>query len=125
MTHHDNFSVRDIELLKVGRHLRLNEQVKCIVGRNEQDNTKIEELRQKGDILLAPAEIPGPAVLIPALEPGSTLRTELLMRAASICARYSDAPAGTAVELNVLQHEQSTRISALPCASRLTEEMII
>ena len=103
MTHHANFSVRDIELLKVGRHLRLAEQVKCIVGRNEQENTAIEELRRPEDILLAPAEIPGPAVLIPALEPGSTLSTELLMLAASVCTRYSDADARTTIEINVYQ----------------------
>ncbi len=117
--------MRDIELLKVGRHVRLSEKVKCIVGRNELENNKIEELRRPGDILIAPEEIPGPAVLIPALESGSPLSPELLMLAASICARYSDAPAGTAVEINVLQNEKSDKISALPCAPGLTEELII
>jgi len=125
MQHKENFSVRDIELLKVGRHVRLNEQVKCIVGRNEQENIKIEELHRPGDILIAPEEIPGPAVLIPALESGSLLSPELLMLAASICARYSDAPAGTAVELNISRNEKSDKLSALPCAPGLTEELII
>jgi tRNA-uridine 2-sulfurtransferase len=125
MQQNENFSVRDIELLKVGRHLRLSEQVKCIVGRNEQENEKIENLRGQRDIFLAPEEIPGPAVLIPAREGGSSLSRELLMLAASICARYSDAAAGTAVEINVLQNEKSDKIFALPCAPELTEKLII
>jgi tRNA U34 2-thiouridine synthase MnmA/TrmU len=125
MQHHKNFSVRDIELLKVGRHLWLSEQVKCIVGRNEAENIKIEELRRPEDILIAPEEIPGPAVLIPGQEGGSFLSREQLMLAASICARYSDAPAGTAVELNVSRSGQTERISALPCAPEFTEELII
>jgi tRNA U34 2-thiouridine synthase MnmA/TrmU len=125
MQQNENFSVRDIELLKVGRHVRLSEKIKCIVGRNELENNKIEELRRPEDILIAPEEIPGPAVLIPALESGSLLSPELIMLAASICARYSDATAGTAVEINILQNEKSDKISALPCAPGLTEELII
>lgn len=34
-----------LELLKYGRHFRLNEEIKLIIGRYEAENTKLEELR--------------------------------------------------------------------------------
>ena len=125
MTQHANFSVIDIELLKVGRHLRLAEQVKCIVGRNELDNSRIEELRQKGDTLLKTEEMAGPVVLIPAGSAETSLNKELLFRAASICARYSAAPHGTMVEVSVYQDEKSTKITTAGCSDDETAQIII
>ena len=122
MHHQRDFSVRDIELLKVGRHFRLHEHTKCIVGRNEQENNRIEELQQRGDIFITSEDIPGPAVLIPA--PAVNDR-ELLMLAASICVRYSDAPAGAASEVTVNQDGVIEMISIAACSEQITEKLII
>jgi tRNA U34 2-thiouridine synthase MnmA/TrmU len=124
MTHKVNFSINDIELLKVGRHLRLSEQVKCIVGRNEQDNNKIEELRQKQDVLLTTEEVAGPVVLINCSSE-DVLSKELLLRAASICVRYSDAPNGALVEVSVYQNGESTKIATAGCSDDETARIII
>ncbi len=35
---HDNFEVEDIDLLKFGRHFRLPDGAKLVVGRNQEDN---------------------------------------------------------------------------------------
>lgn len=41
----DEFDVDDIEVLKFGRHFRLPDGAKLIVGRNEDDNSFIESLK--------------------------------------------------------------------------------
>jgi predicted ribosome quality control (RQC) complex YloA/Tae2 family protein len=102
----------------------LDKQVKCIVGRNEQDNNKIEELRQKGDTLLKTEEVAGPVVLI-TCSSDNVLTRELQLRAASICARYSDAPQGTMVEVSVYQNGESTKITTSGCSYDETARIII
>lgn len=43
-TKHDTFTVEDIDLLKHGRHLRLKEGAKLVIGRNEADNEALNSL---------------------------------------------------------------------------------
>lgn len=82
---HGEDSLREIKLLKIGRHFRLGSGKKVIVGRNEYENKIIKNLATASDILLQPLEIAGPTVII--LKPESD---EDLITAAGICARYSD-----------------------------------
>ena len=42
---HDNFSVEDIELLKFGRHFRLTDGAKLIVGRSQEDNASLKKIK--------------------------------------------------------------------------------
>jgi len=50
---------RSIEFLKTGRHLRLNDNVKLIIGRNNAENDIISELAQN-EIVLQAKSFPGP-----------------------------------------------------------------
>jgi tRNA U34 2-thiouridine synthase MnmA/TrmU len=77
---------REIELLKVGRHFRVDPHVKLIVGRNRQENQLIETLSGEGDILLKTLSVPGPTVLIQ-----GELKEEVETLAASMTVSYSDA----------------------------------
>jgi tRNA-specific 2-thiouridylase len=56
---HNQLSFQDINLLKYGRHLRLDETTKLIIGRDEKDNDHILENAQ-GYVFLMNEEIPGP-----------------------------------------------------------------
>jgi len=85
--HQPDFRVRDIELLKYGRHFRLGDAVKAIVGRKHSDNEAIRRLAEDNDTQLHTADFPGPTVLIP--YGGDDLACR---RAASLCLLYSDAP---------------------------------
>ncbi|MDO9528398.1 MAG: tRNA 4-thiouridine(8) synthase ThiI [Syntrophales bacterium] len=85
--HQKDFKIRDIELLKSGRHIRLNEKTKIIVGRNKKDNAHIQGLSQDEDTIITMKDFPGPTVLIP-----YGCDDTALNRAAAICALYSDAP---------------------------------
>ncbi|MDQ5985528.1 MAG: tRNA sulfurtransferase [Syntrophus sp. SKADARSKE-3] len=76
--------IRQIELLKYGRHFRINESIKIIVGRNSADNETIETLSRPGDALIQMENLPGPSVLI---VDGGNEESRLL--AARLCALYS------------------------------------
>ena len=107
---HPDHQVRDIELLKVGRHFRLNETTKAVVGRNAADNDAIERLSRPGDALIRIAEVPGPTVLVPG---GGDEETRLM--AARLCARYSDAPRDREVLVSCLRDgiDESLRVLAV------------
>ncbi|MDD5085859.1 MAG: tRNA 4-thiouridine(8) synthase ThiI [Candidatus Omnitrophica bacterium] len=74
-------SVRNIELLKYGRHFRLSPYCKLIVGRNEKENRAIRRLAQPADIVVSAEHIPGPVGLLSGNKPrrylGESARTVL------------------------------------------------
>ena len=88
--HHRDFRIRDIELLKFGRHFRINNTTRVIVGRNSLDNEAIQRFYEEGDILIHMTHFPGPTAIVP---DGADEADEKVCRhAAAICAYYSDAP---------------------------------
>ncbi|UCF73062.1 MAG: tRNA 4-thiouridine(8) synthase ThiI [Deltaproteobacteria bacterium] len=90
------FSRRDVELLKWGRHFRICERGKIVVGRNQKENEMITSLRREGDMLLTVESFPGPTVL--AIGELSPEETQL---AASITVSYSDAASDGPVAVQV------------------------
>ena len=78
---------RDLELLKVGRHIRLDDRSKVIVGRKKAENGILLELAGPGDAVITMRDFPGPVCLVPGGGEEGLLRD-----AAAICASYSDAP---------------------------------
>jgi tRNA U34 2-thiouridine synthase MnmA/TrmU len=92
---------RDIQLLKVGRHFRVDADVKIVVGRNESENGVIESLSGNGDVLIQPKDVPGPTVLLRAKAPGAYVAI-----AAALTRRYSDGKAGGPVLIRRGPEEQ-------------------
>ena len=85
--HETNYDVNDVTLLRFGRHFRLSNRAKAIVGRNEQENERLQELARPDDALL---EVPGwgsPLTVLRGSPEGDERQT-----AAALTARYSDAP---------------------------------
>jgi tRNA-specific 2-thiouridylase len=87
ITMNPNFSRRDMELLKQGRHFRISEGTKIVVGRNETENEVILSLARREDALLSVESFPGPTVLVI----GDPTPEDLEIIAA-ITVSYSDAP---------------------------------
>ena len=81
----EGYSLRDIELLKLGRHFRIQGK-KVIIGRNKEENQRLKEMAAGKDIVLSAEHVPGPIALICG---GGGKR--IIKKAAGICARYSDA----------------------------------
>jgi tRNA U34 2-thiouridine synthase MnmA/TrmU len=103
-----------VELLKHGRHFRLSDKVKVLVGRDEKDNAILEKLANPEEILIETAAVMGPAGLIT----GGADEGEILL-AASLCARHSDQKVGL-VEMIIKGNGGERRVT-VECA---TPEMV-
>ncbi len=62
--YHPDAGAHDIELLKVGRHFRLDSDYKLVVGRNQEENKLIQESVEETDLLLYAVDFPGPTSLL-------------------------------------------------------------
>ncbi|MBE7443818.1 MAG: hypothetical protein HS132_00510 [Planctomycetia bacterium] len=80
-------NVNDVNLLKVGRHFRLDVHTKVIVGRNEEDNASIESFAREGDFLLSLVDVPGPFTLL-----RGEITEEKILIGARLTARYGKSP---------------------------------
>ena len=90
-----DFTVQDIRLLKLGRHLRFNAGAKLIVGRNEKENNKLFEVAEEGAMCFYPQEAAGPtAISCGDFDEGN------INDACRIIARYSDKKEGEEVEVS-------------------------
>lgn len=94
-----------VRLLKWGRHFRLPDGSKLIVGRNQKENEEIQELVSPDDIILQVQTIPGPLVIMSGGD-GSSLSL-----AADITVTYSDAKEGSTalVELSGSSSEKEIK----------------
>jgi tRNA-specific 2-thiouridylase len=118
--HHPDYLIRDIELLKVGRHFRLDETVKVVIGRNARDNDTIERLADHGDAIIRIDQVPGPSALVPG---GGSEESRLL--AAALCARYSDAPKNAEVAVSCTHRGVHSSIQIRPATPKESEHFII
>jgi hypothetical protein len=103
---------RDLELLKIGRHIRWAEGCKVIVGRREEENDRLEALWERGDLRLWVKGFPGPVVLVSSQDPPSA---EALRFAARVAVRYSDAPPDCEAEVACTNGEQEETFRATAC----------
>jgi tRNA U34 2-thiouridine synthase MnmA/TrmU len=107
---HGELNVREVELLKFGRHFRLSDQAKLIVGRDERENQRLESLADKDDWLFFPEEgVAGPLALGKGpFDPG------LIELACRITASYCDAEQGGS--LSMLYRKYSVEaVGSLAC----------
>ncbi len=95
--HQEECIERDLEILKYGRHFRLNDKHKVVVGRTKEDNRHISELTDPNkDMKLRMMDVPGPTVLIPSGAP-----EEIVHEAATLCAAYSKTEDGRPARVSV------------------------
>jgi tRNA U34 2-thiouridine synthase MnmA/TrmU len=119
--HQAEYTRADLELLKYGRHLRVNETVKLVVGRSQADNERILAwYRPEADLLIRMKSHPGPVGLIPC---GAA--TEMAEWAASVCAGYSKALAGERVEVNIHRPDGTETIQVTPIPNIEVQSLMI
>jgi len=61
---HDKFDLEDIDTLKFGRHLRLSNNTKLIIGRDHEENLKLLDIDTQKYLKIDIKELKGPVVLI-------------------------------------------------------------
>ena len=87
--HTETPTINDIDLLKVGRHFRFDEQTKFVVGRNKDENEMIKAIALPEDILFQARDHMGPVSILRGKNADVYVKF-----ASSITLRYSDAPRG-------------------------------
>ncbi|MCD6319263.1 MAG: tRNA 4-thiouridine(8) synthase ThiI [Candidatus Desulfofervidaceae bacterium] len=107
LVHQEKINRRDLELLKLGRHFRLNEVTKAIVGRNQRENEILKRLSLPEDTALEVINYPGPFVLIPY---GGDFAGEEL--ASILAVSYSDAPKGKPAIIFIKQKGKVKEVKA-------------
>jgi tRNA U34 2-thiouridine synthase MnmA/TrmU len=105
---HGEDKIRDIQLLKYGRHFRLKSGAKVIVGRNEEENKFLEGFFGKDDILLEVIDIGSPIVLFKKSNHKNDLR-----EAAVLCVRYSDVTEDRNANIRIKYSEKHEEIRKL------------
>ncbi len=85
--HTETPTINDIDLLKIGRHFRLDEETKFVVGRNKDENEIIKAVALPDDILLEARDHVGPVSILRGKNASSHISF-----AVSVTLRYSDAP---------------------------------
>jgi tRNA-uridine 2-sulfurtransferase len=106
--------------LKAGRHFRLNERAKAIVGRNEAENLFLNN-NADGVFVLDCSDVPGPLTLVE----GRPLPEDLEL-AARLAARYSDGKEGEEVAIEVKSPDnECSLLRVAPLRSSLGDNMLI
>ena len=92
---HDELNLENMELLKIGRHFRISEDAKLIVGRDEKENNGLMKLAVKGDYLFYTNEnIAGPTSLA-----RGKLDDELIGLCCQLTCSYSDMQPDTQTDI--------------------------
>jgi tRNA U34 2-thiouridine synthase MnmA/TrmU len=104
--HSDDLNLRDFRLLKIGRHFRIGERTKVIIGRNEADNNLLETARQDGEAALIWMDGNTPVGIITGIQGSDSLDL-----AARILLRYTRAEAGADCRISVRQNDCETTIT--------------
>ncbi|MFY9794529.1 MAG: hypothetical protein WCC17_21875 [Candidatus Nitrosopolaris sp.] len=114
-------TINDIELLKVGRHFRLSNAAKLIVGRNQNENYIMGSLAVKDDIVIEAQEFPGPTCILRS----KNYEYSLVEKSSRIGLRYSDSPRGRETNVKVTYRGQVSVISTIPMCNEELESLRI
>jgi len=117
MEHDSNFTLNDVRLLKIGRHFRLSNTAKAIVGRNEKENKKLGSLAVEGDLIFKVLGFTGPLTLV-----RGNLKDHLSELPASITAWYGKAKNEIEVDVSYIEH--STGKTGVARVSPLEQERL-
>jgi tRNA U34 2-thiouridine synthase MnmA/TrmU len=93
---HGEVSIKDIQLLKYGRHFRLDSGAKVIVGRNEEENNILLRFVNKKDVIIEVKNFGSPIAILKYHKDESDIKI-----AADLCFRYSDAKDTKKAEISI------------------------
>jgi len=107
----ENVDAEAFRLLQVGRHFRLSDRAKAVIGRNERENGVLAALAT-GRVRIDPADVMGPTTLVE----GDPTEGELLI-AASLAARYSDHGGRPSIPMHIVEGHGERIMDAIPLPS--------
>jgi len=98
---HNELTSEDVSLLNHGRHFRIEETAKLIVGRDEHDNQILED-KALGILLMPEEDVPGAT----ALARGDFSKQETIVLACRLVARYFDRKNNSQIARVVVKYYQ-------------------
>jgi len=107
--HVDTPTINDIDLLKIGRHFRLDNETKLVIGRNKDENEMINAIALSNDILLEARDYMGPVSILRGKNADSHIEF-----ASSVTLRYSDAPKEQDGHVKIRKNSQTKEIVSQP-----------
>ncbi len=110
-------TLRDLNLLRIGRHFRASSSVKIIVGRDEAENNAMESLAAPDEFLLRADDCGSPVTLITGQSP-----KDHILAAGAICARYSDNKQLPSVSVSVWGAEE-LKLQVVPAGDNLIQAL--
>lgn len=127
--------MNDIELLKIGRHFRLSDNTKLIVGRNKIENEILDSLKLDDDIIIEASNYVGPTCLVRTKNRSSSSLSSSLPPtpsekeieiAASTALRYSDSPKDklSNVRIKSVGHDEK-EIQVFPIDNQVLDKLRI
>jgi tRNA U34 2-thiouridine synthase MnmA/TrmU len=120
LDHDPDPSLTDFHLLRSGRHFRLSPDCKIVVGRNLAENDILLGFSEKESFILRVVGYGSPITLV-----RGNITEDLLIVAASICARYSDAKDLYDVEVGVSAGAGTFSLRVRPARDEVIEELRI
>lgn len=120
-THHPDYERLDFELLKIGRHFRLDSGAKVVLAKNQQQNELLESSRKPGTFLLRCENFGGPTALV-----RGEKSLERMHQVAALMLRYAGKPLPETCFINVLAGEASeTFVAPYPAEESFVEALRI
>jgi tRNA U34 2-thiouridine synthase MnmA/TrmU len=115
------YDISDLHLLKIGRHFKISDELRFLVGRDEQENAKLVSFSKAGDYIFDILDIPSAV----GLARGKVMENDI-EKMASILARYSDSNGKSViVSYRQLPGQDWKDTPAIPAAKNLTEALHI
>ncbi len=111
-SHEPEFSLGDFKLLAFGRHFRLGDRVRLVIGRTYSENLYLEKLTGSEDFRIIMADTPGPTGIVRGPATDEDLKT-----AASLVARYSKEREQSEVRVRLEDAARKTTVYTVVPAS--------
>ncbi len=120
MDHSPAIDFNDLNLLRVGRHFRLDASAKVIVGRDEIDNNKIQQYAKQGYYLLEALGTGSPLTLLISSNGDSRIAD-----AAALTARYSGLKDELEVEVTCITEGDGRKFRVAPASQEFVDSFIL
>lgn len=104
----DAMEEQDFLLLRYGRHFRLSDRAKVIVGRDERENEILEGF-VTGRVVIEPVDTVGPLTLVE----GESSPEEVIL-AACLAARYCDHYGEAPLTMRIIRSGEESMVAAVP-----------
>jgi predicted ribosome quality control (RQC) complex YloA/Tae2 family protein len=111
--------VEELDILKIGRHLRISPDIKMVVGRNQAENSFLEKYKN-GRWCLKTVDYKGPLALIEGEPSGEELKL-----ACAITAGYSDGAEESNLRVSCEKDGEITEICAAPLGREVMSAWLV